>query len=98
MNEIIKKIDDRIATYKEKQKLSDYGGKIAYQNIINGINEAKEIIQSEQKEPCGYCKGLNNNYTEIKMKNYEIEWAHTFGKINYCPMCGRQLNQKAEED
>lgn len=50
MNEIIKKIDERIAIYKEIQENLDLETSIAYQNIVNGIREAKQIILSSQKE------------------------------------------------
>lgn len=105
MNEIIKKIDEAIEMYKNRISVrqgANYHDEseriIRFEERLNEAIRIKEIIQAEQKEPCGYCKGLNNNYAEIQMKNYEIEWAHTFGKINYCPMCGRPLNQKAEEE
>ena len=52
---LIEKIDARISVYKEKQSNSDYAGSIAYQNIINGLNDVKQIILSEQKEPCKGC-------------------------------------------
>ena len=58
---LIEKIDAEIAVYKEKQNNSDCAGSISYQNIINGLNDAKQVILSEQKEPCEYCKGLNRN-------------------------------------
>lgn len=49
---LIEKIDAEIAVYKDIQKRLDVEGSVAFQNIINGMNVVREIILSEQKEPC----------------------------------------------
>ena len=50
-----------------------------------GLIRAKDVIlseQSEQKEPCEYCN--DGVYHDVLGSPC---------KYNYCPMCGRPLNQ-----
>jgi hypothetical protein len=59
------------------------------------LGVAKEIILSEQKEPCDFCKYV---YTiEATSYTYTEPIASLSGlsEINYCPKCGRPLSEEA---
>ena len=59
----------------------------------------KEIILSEQKEPCELCnwfKGMKAPIPEIESELGE-EIIYKSKEINCCPNCGRQLNQPYTE-
>jgi hypothetical protein len=63
--------------------------------------EVKQLILSEQKEPCGWCK---ENY------RFEFNWIDEDGNTvttddhmviggiaDHCPICGRLLNQPSTD-
>lgn len=101
MNEIIKKIDEEVTSIPspdEREELRCFW----VDGYIKGLRKAKEIIQAEQKEPCEWCnKGyrfefnwIDENGNTVTTKDHMV-----IGDIaDYCPVCGRPLNQKAEEE
>ena len=97
MDEILKKIDEEI---KEQQYIYDNEPACcipAPQGMILGLEKAKEITLSEQKEPCEYTLEDEDSNTWECNKCGElwqlISGAPKDNNMNYCPSCGRPLNQ-----
>ena len=119
MSSLIEKIDAEI---KELRRVGrELDTKLSHENarlITQGMEYAKQIILSSQKEPCEYCNktDFTNEYETVFYKSlidsdcteeciyiiksedggYELvmntETVQT-KVINFCPMCGRPLNQ-----
>ena len=109
---LIEKIDKRIEYYRGFH--SD-----RFHAKADGLEQAREIILSEQKEPCEYCQ--EDRYDELvfasnhenietycgvwidhdklhqKLVVEDYETIEEEIKINFCPMCGRPLNQPYTE-
>lgn len=100
---LIEKIDKKIKWCEEMNKKAIT---IEFKNIKKGLEMARGIILSEQKEPignseqlteqkepCDFCKNI---YTiEATSYTYTEPIASLSGlsENNYCPKCGRTLNQ-----
>lgn len=93
---LIEKIDAEISIRNEIIKNS-HGMELDTRATIGGLQIARQIILSEQKEPCGWCK---ENY------RFEFNWIDEDGSTvttgdhmviggiaDFCPVCGRPLNQ-----
>ena len=88
MNEVLKKIDVEIAehyliindTKRYSHSTIDY-----HETKVEVLEEIKEIILAEQKEPCEYC--IDDVYYDV---------LGTPCKYNNCPICGREINQPQE--
>ncbi len=101
---LIEKIDAEIAMYQ--QRVNNRQGEnyhdeserlLRFEERLHEAERIKELILSEQKEPCGWCK---ENY------RFEYNWIDEDGNTvttdnhmviggiaDYCPVCGRPLNQ-----
>lgn len=83
---LIEKIDKRIEYYRGFH--SD-----RFHAKADGLEQARKIILSEQKEPCELCnwfKGMKAPIPEIESELGE-EITYKSKEINCCPNCGRQL-------
>jgi hypothetical protein len=88
---VIEKIDAEIAKHyliindKEHYSFStvDY-----YETKVETLEEIKEIILSEKKEPCDYCGSLAALYQISTNGNPDYQYYEP----KYCPECGRPLN------
>ncbi|MDF2907977.1 MAG: hypothetical protein K0R34_3298 [Herbinix sp.] len=102
---LIEKIDAKITECKTEADRyyanHRYESSRIYYNMTQAWKEAKKLILSEQKEPCGWCK---ENY------RFEFNWIDDDGSTvttddhmviggiaDYCPVCGRLLNQPYTE-
>ena len=93
---LIEKIDKKIKWCEEMNKKAIT---IEFKNIKKGLEMARGIILSEQKESCEYCKwfsGMKAPLPEIEHKNEERIIYRSI-EIKCCPMCGRPLNQPYTE-
>lgn len=92
---LIEKIDAEI----EKLWKEDEGrGSNTVPIIVLGLEKAKEIILSEQKEPCEYCKYIYTIEATSYAYTEPIASLSGLSEINYCPKCGRPLNQPSATD
>jgi hypothetical protein len=100
MNEILKWIDERINELDVCLKGSnEIHERHCLRMMLGEVREMKEIILSEQKEPCELCnwfKGMKAPIPEIESELGE-EIIYKSKEINCCPNCGRQLNQPYTE-
>lgn len=88
MQEILKKIDELY---------NIYGNGEHYEGYKRALDQAKEIILGEQNEPCVYILEDEDGNTWECSKCGElwqlISGAPKDNNMNYCPSCGRPLNQ-----
>ncbi len=101
MNEALKKIDAEIICIKKVLVSGTFTEEI-YGTLMGKLQMAeriKEIILSEQKEPCGWCSKWRLEFNAIDDEGNTITTdGHMVmgGIADYCPMCGRYLNQPQE--
>ena len=73
-----------------------YGNGKYYEGYKRALDRVKEIILSEQKEPCKYCE---NEILTVKMEfGYDSYmgndgWVSSTRHPKVCPMCGRPLHK-----
>lgn len=97
MNEVLKKIDAEI----EKLWLEDDGrGSNTVPIIVLGLEQAKQIILAEQKEPCKWTL-TDDDSNSWQCNKCDALWVLESGSpkdndMDYCPKCGRAINQPRE--
>lgn len=70
----------------EKSEIKKRSCQGEYKGYVDGLQKEKEIILSQQKEPCEYCGVFDTLLLPVARKELCI-------KVRFCPNCGRRLNQ-----
>ena len=96
---LIEKVDKRCFELRKKISLcqdSRYDTeRTIYTNRLDECLRIKEIILSEQKEPCNYTLEDDDANT-WECNKCGVEWVLEAGtpednEMNYCPKCGREI-------
>lgn len=96
---LIEKIDAEIKKQYDSSK--NFQELISSAGIIRGLEIAKEIVLSEQKEPCRFCKDIKGiKYQKMAGNLLDGTTITIVGdtKCDYCPICGRPLNQSVTDN
>lgn len=72
-----------------------YGNGEHYEGYKRALDQAREIILSEQKQPCNYTLEDDDANT-WECNKCGVEWVLEAGtpednEMNYCPKCGREI-------
>ena len=90
INEIVKKIEGMM--YPDKT--NDYT-----RGHNKALNDVKEIILAEKKEPCGWCSKWRLEFNAIDDEGNTITTDDHMimgGVADYCPVCGKYIGEEAD--
>ena len=98
MNEVLKKIDAEIENCRVKNLSAPT---IQFVNIAKGLVIAKGLILAEQKEPCKWTL-TDDDSNSWQCNKCDALWVLESGSpkdndMDYCPKCGRAINQSPGE-
>lgn len=102
---LIEKIDKRIEHWQLLAAEADNNGQLILMNLFDAKEQEaraiKQLILSEQKEPCRFCKDIKGiKYQKMAGNLLDGTTITIVGdtKCDYCPICGRPLNQSVTDN
>lgn len=92
MDEILKKIDAESELYRPVPKNSSSYCQGEYKGYVDGLQKAKEIILSQQKESKGsVIIALSEGEYIHRCLNCNNQIMSISGSLNFCPTCGKEV-------